>query len=219
MLGYNRVPEVPTEEMIEEARAYLPVGARDCWEGVWRAMLAVAPKAPVVPLVEEVYDALGPNQSRTSQENVVDVLHALISTELRAAPHDGKLTVWYGSLPESNGKSNFTGILHRGDISKGITIEQSEYPDRVRYESDRVRWLIGELDEEPWILDYDADKHSGYRYPVSDDAIDRVEQFVRLWRTRRGLDPNVIHAMDSDKELRSDDIMELVRAVRAIQGA
>lgn len=74
------------------------------------------------------------------------------------------LTVWYGPMPESNGKSNFTAILMRkgGDIVDGWTIDRSEYPDRVRYEADRVRWLIGELAERPDILAYDADKHSGY---------------------------------------------------------
>lgn len=76
-----------------------------------------------------------------------------------------QLTVWYGSMPESNGKTNWTAILHRGDISSGITIDRSEYPDRVRYEADRMRWMIGELDKEPFILDYDADKHSGYAAP------------------------------------------------------
>jgi hypothetical protein len=77
-----------------------------------------------------------------------------------------KLTVWYGSLPESNGKTNWTAILHNGDIASGMTIDQSEYPERVRYAADRVRWLIGELGKEPWILDYDADKHSGYVAPA-----------------------------------------------------
>lgn len=75
------------------------------------------------------------------------------------------LAVWYGSMPESNGKSNWTAILHNGDIASGITLDRSEYPDRVRYEADRARWLIGELADEPFILDYDADKHSGYTAP------------------------------------------------------
>ncbi|MFM0058508.1 hypothetical protein PQR64_23080 [Paraburkholderia phytofirmans] len=79
------------------------------------------------------------------------------------------LTVWYGSMPESNGKSNWTAILHNGDIASGITLDRSEYPDRVRYEADRARWLIGELLEEPFILDYDVDKHSGY-VPVTAPA-------------------------------------------------
>jgi hypothetical protein len=70
----------------------------------------------------------------------------------------GTLTVWYGSMPESNGKSNWTAILHRGDISEGYTIDRSEYPDQVRFAADEVRFLIGELKERPWILDYDTDK-------------------------------------------------------------
>ncbi len=175
---------------------------------------------PVVPLVEEVYEALGAKQARTSPENVVDVLHALIETECRAAPHDGKLTVWYGSMPESNGKSNFTAILYRGDVSKGITIERSEYPDRVRYEADRMRWMIGELEQEPFILDYDADKHSGYVGPKTDltGAIRRVAEFVNIWSKRRGLDPRVIHGLDSDKELLVDDLNQLIRAAKIAQG-
>lgn len=76
------------------------------------------------------------------------------------------LTVWYGKMPESNGKSNWTAILHRkGEaIWSGavITIDRSEYPDRVRYEADRMRYMIGELTEEPDILAYDDKLHSGY---------------------------------------------------------
>lgn len=75
------------------------------------------------------------------------------------------LKVWEGSMPESNGKSNYTAILYTDDIMDGITIERSEYPDRVRYEADRVRHLIGQRDERPFILDYDANKHSGYKGP------------------------------------------------------
>lgn len=68
-----------------------------------------------------------------------------------------RLAVWYGSLPESNGKMNWTAILHRpGEFESGLTLDRSEYPDRVRYEADRARYLIGELQEEPDILAYDA---------------------------------------------------------------
>jgi hypothetical protein len=83
------------------------------------------------------------------------------------AAAEPKLTVWYGPMPESNGKTNWTAILHKGDVTEGITIDCSEYPDRVRYEADRMRWMIGELDADPWILDYDADKHSGYVAPTA----------------------------------------------------
>lgn len=74
------------------------------------------------------------------------------------------LAVWYGKMPESNGKTNWTALLHRvGDLYNGITIDRSEYPDRVRYEADRMRYMIGELEEEPCILDYDPELHSGYK--------------------------------------------------------
>lgn len=81
------------------------------------------------------------------------------------------LTVWCGSMPESNGKSNFTAILNRADAEglhrfDGFTFARSEYPDRVRYEADCVRYLIGELSVGPLIFNYDADKHSGYVPPT-----------------------------------------------------
>lgn len=80
-----------------------------------------------------------------------------------------ELTVWYGSMPETNGKTNWTAILHRkGEcLLTGITVDCSEYPGRVRYEADRMRHLIGELVDEPDILAYDADAHSGYAEPAS----------------------------------------------------
>ena len=71
-------------------------------------------------------------------------------------PTSEMLTVWFGSMPESNGKMNWTAILHRGDISEGFTIARSEYHDRVRYDADCVRHLIGELEDEPDILEYDG---------------------------------------------------------------
>ena len=73
---------------------------------------------------------------------------------------DQKLTVWYGPMPESNGRTNWTAILHKGKMSEGFTIARSEYPGRVRYEADGVRWLIGELDKRPFILDYDGDERT-----------------------------------------------------------
>lgn len=79
------------------------------------------------------------------------------------------LTVWYGSMPESNGKENWTAILHRKGvcISEGITVDRSEYPERVRYAADCMRYLIGEIQDEPDILAYDAGKRSDYVYPVT----------------------------------------------------
>lgn len=103
---------------------------------------------------------------------------------------DGKpeLTVWYGSMPESNGKANWTAILHRkgeGRCMDGFTIDRSEYPGRVLYAADRVRYLIGEKSERPSILDYDADAHSGYvkpgNSPVIPDWQTQAEKMAELY--------------------------------------
>lgn len=105
--------------------------------------------------------------------------NSAVVRELRAAMQ-GKaelqrteLTVWYGSMPETNGKTNWTAMLHRKGQHpfEGITIDCSEYPDRVRYEADRMRQLIGELVDEPDILSYDAEAHSGYVYPGNSPVI------------------------------------------------
>ncbi|MCY1166931.1 hypothetical protein D9M73_68850 [compost metagenome] len=71
-----------------------------------------------------------------------------------------RLTVWYGKMPESCGRTNWTAILYSANKSKSYTIARSEYPHRVRYEADRVRALIGEIPESPFILDYDADERT-----------------------------------------------------------
>ncbi|HAZ4812390.1 TPA: hypothetical protein J5T73_000557 [Enterobacter cloacae] len=101
---------------------------------------------------------------------------AMVALELNKKLADGKpeLTVWYGSMPESNGKANWTAILHRkgeGRCMDGFTIDRSEYPGRVLYAADRVRYLIGEKSERPSVLDYDADAHSGYVKPGNSPVI------------------------------------------------
>lgn len=85
-----------------------------------------------------------------------------------AQPTPPQLKVWYGSMPESNGKTNWTAMLYRADGSfmDGFTIARSEYPDRVRYNADCVRHLIGELTEKPFILDYDGDKCDAPELPA-----------------------------------------------------
>lgn len=67
------------------------------------------------------------------------------------------LTVWFGPMPESNGRTNWTAILmpKGGRIWDGITLDRSEFKDRVRYTADRVRYLLGEYEEEPDLLAYD----------------------------------------------------------------
>lgn len=76
-----------------------------------------------------------------------------------------QLTVRLTSFPESNGKRNWTALLVRTDTTwkglvgncGGITIDRGEYWNRVAYEAERARFLLGERDTEPFILDYGDD--------------------------------------------------------------
>lgn len=116
---------------------------------------------------------------------------ARILSALTIHPADPRheLAVWYGKMPESNGKENWTASLYRktGDAHMdGFCFARSEYADRVRYEADRVRWIIGDLAEKPHILDYDADLHSGYIPPAADLLSDpRVVALVEAARNMR----------------------------------
>ncbi|HBY3883425.1 TPA: hypothetical protein ACN3MW_001746 [Klebsiella pneumoniae] len=144
----------------------------------------IAQPAPVVP--DDVLEALQKvarirldlNDFDGDRRGIADCLgdaeEALIEVVNRRAAmlqagNSPALTVWYGDMPETNGKTNWTAILHRkGEcLSTGITIDRSEYPDRVRYEADRMRYLIGDLEYEPDILEYDSDAHSGYVPPTA----------------------------------------------------
>jgi len=87
------------------------------------------------------------------------------SADAKAAPvHVEPLTVWFDKMPESSGKRNWTVMLRRknseglwGSIANGLCFERTEYYDRARYQADRLRFLIGELDKEPDIMNYDPD--------------------------------------------------------------
>ena len=92
------------------------------------------------------------------------------NTTIAASPLDipvmpqPRLTVRLQSFPESNGKRNWTALLVRvaawdGLIGNcgGITIARGELWNRVAYEAERAKLLIGERDTEPFILDYGDD--------------------------------------------------------------
>jgi len=75
-----------------------------------------------------------------------------------------RLTVRLTSFPESNGKRNWTAMFSRTEpfdglvgSSGGITIARGEYWNRVAFEAERAKFLIGERDTEPYILDYGED--------------------------------------------------------------
>lgn len=147
-----------------------------------------APPAPVVP--EDISNAIETlkktlvschryNYCSDAVKRLEDACRAAM---LQGAGGKPELTVWYGAMPETNGKTNWTAMLHRKGQHpwEGITIDRSEYPDRVRYEADRMRHLIGELADEPDILAYDADAHSGYVEPVSNrDELPDIVGWIR----------------------------------------
>lgn len=75
-----------------------------------------------------------------------------------------RLTVRLISFPESNGKRNWTALLVReekwdGLIGNcgGISLARGELWNRVAYEAECARYLIGERSTEPFILDYGDD--------------------------------------------------------------
>lgn len=75
-----------------------------------------------------------------------------------------RLTVRLKSYPESNGKRNWTATFARTEpfdglvgSSGGITIARGECWNRVAFEAERAKFLIGERDTEPFILDYGDD--------------------------------------------------------------
>lgn len=111
-----------------------------------------------------------------------------------------KLTVWYGEMPESNGKRNWTAILGRKDAegfdfhTDGFCFHRSEYPDRARYEADEMRWIIGELAEQPNILAYDHKLHSGYITPSSAaPSADKLRIAVEALEKAKDLDVSLLH--------------------------
>jgi hypothetical protein len=188
--GYALVPVEPPVELEQfvcncDVRSGAAAGEYPEWQQCYRAMIAAAPsparlnQSPVAPMPEQEgsiaqksfwagYEAARLDPSSCNIRNSWNEFKASEQFARLNPPADGvaptQLTVWFGPMPESNGKSNYTAILHRvGEcMSEGITIHRSEYPDRARYEADEVRYLLGELTGKPCILDYDADKHSGY---------------------------------------------------------
>jgi hypothetical protein len=80
------------------------------------------------------------------------------------ATHQPRLTVRLTSFPESNGKRNWTALLVRlepwdGLVGNcgGVSLARGECWNRVAWEAERARYLIGERDTEPFILDYGDD--------------------------------------------------------------
>ena len=76
-----------------------------------------------------------------------------------------RLRVVVASFPETNGKRNWTALILREDHSwgglvgtaGGVTLARGEMWNRVAYEAERAKYLIGLRDTEPFVLDYGDD--------------------------------------------------------------
>lgn len=135
--GWKLVPAEPTQEMQCRgmAMAFETSGRADWIKHVFAEMLAAAPPA-----------------ARSIQAG---------------EPEQPRLTVRLTSFPESNGKRNWTALLVRTEkfdglvgTCGGISLARGELWNRVAYEAERARYLIGERVTEPYILDYGDDIHT-----------------------------------------------------------
>lgn len=78
-----------------------------------------------------------------------------------------ELTVKLTSFPESNGKRNWTAMFVRKEKWNGlpgncggITIDRGECWNRIAYHAEEARFLIGERDDAPELMDYADDIHT-----------------------------------------------------------
>ena len=104
---------------------------------------------------------------RDKSKLLFEFLADLASSPSSAPAESGwqpKLSVKVHSFPESNGRRNWTALLTREEQwdglqgnCGGITIERGECWNRVAYEAERTRYLLGLRDTEPFILDYGDD--------------------------------------------------------------
>lgn len=84
--------------------------------------------------------------------------------EMNDAQAQPALKVVLTSFPESNGKRNWTAFFKRVEpfdglagSCGGITIDYGECWNRIAYEAERARVLLGERISEPDILEYGKD--------------------------------------------------------------
>lgn len=184
----------PVYQACKEAGIWVDIDPQDVdslrFNGEQIRKVYTAPPAPVS--VPDAMDLLTCHLDGVT-ETYAEGWNACRAAMLQGAEHVSQhpeLTVWYGSMPESNGKTNWTAILHRkGEgIQDGMTIDRSEYPGRVLYAADRVRYLIGEKADRPCILDYDADAHSGYVKPGNSPAIPDGYALVPVEPTKEMID-------------------------------
>lgn len=93
------------------------------------------------------------------------------------------LTVRLMCFPESNGDKNWTAMFVRkapfdGLVGNagGITIERGEFWNRVKYAAEEARFLLGERDNEPDILQYGTDVKDPDEWTGNDPDMSPIEK-------------------------------------------
>jgi hypothetical protein len=151
-------------------------------------------RADALRILGRAFDAITSGPFDASDERIqhiadhIDQLQSLLDHPAPAPAPTPVLTVWYGKMPESNGRENWTAIIGRkgDDIHlNGFCFARSEYPGRVLYEADRMRWIIGEREEKPRILEYDADTHNRYVTPAPTPSLDDVVVAALEWAAKQ----------------------------------
>lgn len=86
-----------------------------------------------------------------------------------------RLKVVVMTFPESNGRRNWTAMFKRAEPwdglignCGGITIAHSECWNRVAYEAERARYLLGLRSTEPHILHYGKDVQTPLEWEAKD---------------------------------------------------
>lgn len=127
---------------------------------------AAAPQAgePVARVIDEFEQASKHYAMR--REDIAEWIARIRAATPSPAVSAGqpKLKVWLTKFPESNGKTNWTALLVReekwdGLVGNcgGISLARGELWNRVAYEAECAKYLLGQRDTEPYILDYGDD--------------------------------------------------------------
>ncbi len=114
----------------------------------------------------EEHRGRGNDSAAAGAENSAHAVRRLAVQARCAAAHTPasggpKLGVLFNSMPESDGRSNWTVVLHRANdsgldvFSNGFQVHRSESYGQARYHADRLRFLIGDIPDRPDILEYD----------------------------------------------------------------
>ena len=171
----NDLPSVGTEDALLEANQWEMMFGEPDAADMLRALVSERDElaSRVRELEAEVLDQCRLNGMGAERESAL--MGRVRELESAAAPTEAKpaqdvvdaqprLTVRLTSYPESNGKRNWTAMLVRvapwdGLIGNcgGITIDRGELWNRVAYEAECARFLLGERDTQPHILDYGDD--------------------------------------------------------------